>query len=139
MSHLMNLSPISLLRLLVTILLLVFLSYHLFLLLNLLRNHSKFIVIDRNLQRRLLPCLVTHLLILPLFQLLCAKVSILVPLILSLSLSLMVNCLHLSILLPHPWILLLFLSLSKRLGLSLVISLLWRQKSLPCLKMLPGL
>ena len=102
MSHLMNLSPISLLRLLVTVLLLVFLSYHPLLLLNLLRNHSRFIVIGRNLQRRLLPYPVTLLLILPLFQLLCAKVSILVPLILSLNLSLMVTCLHLSKLLPHP-------------------------------------
>ena len=102
MSHLMNLNSISLLRLPVTVLLLVFLSYHLCLLLNLLRNHSKCIVVGRNFQQRLLPYLVIRLLILPLFQLLCAKVSILVPLILSLSLSLMVTCLHLSMLLPPP-------------------------------------
>ena len=102
MSHMMNLNPISLLRLLVTILLLVFLSYHLCLLLNLLRNHSRYIVADRNLQQRPLPRLAIQLLILPLFQLLCAKVSILVPLTLSLSLSLMVTCLHLFMSLPHP-------------------------------------
>ena len=101
MSHLINLSPISLLRLLVTILLLVFLSYHLCLLLNLLRNHSRYIVAGRNLQQRPLPRLVIQLLILPLFQLLCAKVSILVPLTLFLSLSLMVTCLHLFMPLPH--------------------------------------
>ena len=93
MSHLMNLSPISLLRLLVTVLLLVFLSYHLCLLLNLLRNHSRYIVASRNLQQKPLPLLVIRLLILPLFQLLCTKVSILVPFTLSLSLSLMVTCL----------------------------------------------
>ena len=102
MSHLMNLGPISLLQLLVIVLLLVFLSYHLCLLLNLLRNHSRYIVTDRNLQQRPLPRLVIQLLILPLFQLLCAKVSILVPLTLSLSLSLMVTCLHLFMPLPHP-------------------------------------
>ena len=102
MSHLINLSPISLLRLLVTILLLVFLSYHLCLLLNLLRNHSRYIVAGKNLQQRPLPHLVIQLLILPLFQLLCAKVSVLVPLTLSLSLSLMVTCLHLFMPLPHP-------------------------------------
>ena len=102
MSHLMNLDPISLLQLLVIVLLLVFLSYHLCLLLNLLRNHSRYIVVDRNLQQRPLPRLVIRLLILPLFQLLCAKVSILVPLTLSLSLSLMVTCLHLFMPLPHP-------------------------------------
>ena len=45
MSHLMNLNLISLLRLLVTILL-VFLSYDLCLLLNLLRNHSRYIVVS---------------------------------------------------------------------------------------------
>ena len=67
MSHLMNLSPISLLRLLVTVLLLVFLSYHLCLLLNLLINHSRYIVVGRNLQQRLLPHLLIRLLILPLF------------------------------------------------------------------------
>ena len=81
----MNLNPIFLLRLLVTILLLVFLSCHLCLLLNLLRNHSKCIVVTRNLQQRLLPRQVICLLILPLSQLLCSKVCILVPLILSLS------------------------------------------------------
>ena len=102
MSHLMNLSPISLLQLLVTLLHHVFLSYHLCLLLNLLRNHSKYIVIGKNLQQRLLPHLVIQLLILPLFQLLCAKVSVLVPLTLSLSLSLMVTCLHLFMPLSHP-------------------------------------
>ena len=102
MSHLMNLSPISLLRLLVIVLLLVFLSYHLCLLLNLLRNHSRYIVAGRNLQQRPLPRLVIQLLILPLFQLLCTKVSVLVPLTLSLSLSLMVTCLHLFMPLPHP-------------------------------------
>ena len=102
MSHLMNLSPISLLRLLVTVLLLAFLSYHLCHLLNLLKNHSKYIFVSRNLQQRLLPRLVIQLLILPLFQLLCAKVSVLVPLTLSLSLSLMVTCLHLFMPLPHP-------------------------------------
>ena len=102
MSHLMNLSPISLIWLLVTVLLLVFLSYHLCLLLNLLKNHSKYIVAGRNLQQRPLPRLVIQLLILPLFQLLCAKVSVLVPLTLSLSLSLMVTCLHLFMPLPHP-------------------------------------
>ena len=101
MSHLMNLSPISLLRSLVTILLIVFLSYHLCLLLNLLRNHSRYIVIGKNLQQRLLPCLVIQLLILPLFQLLCTKVSILVPLTLSLSFFLMVIYLHLFIPLPY--------------------------------------
>ena len=47
MSHLMNLSLISLLRLLVTVFLLVLLSYHLRLLLNLLRNHSRYIVVGR--------------------------------------------------------------------------------------------
>ena len=94
MSHLMNLSPISLLRLLVTVLLLIFLSYHPCLLLNLLRNHSRYIVAGRNLQQRPLPRLVIQLLILPLFQLLCANVSVLVPLTLSLSLSFMVTCLH---------------------------------------------
>ena len=102
MSHLINLNPISLFRLLVTVLLLVFLFYHLCLLLNLLRNHSRCIIVGKNLQRRLLPRLVIHLLILPLFQLLCAKVSVLVPLILSLNLSLMFTCLHLSMLLTHP-------------------------------------
>ena len=102
MSHLMNLSPISLLWLLVTILLLVFLSYHLCLLLNLLRNHSRYIFAGRNLQQRPLPHLVIQLLILPLFQLLFAKVSVFVPLTLSLSLSLMVTCLHLFMPLPHP-------------------------------------
>ena len=102
LSHLMNLNSISLLRLPVTVLLLVFLSYHLCLLLNLLRNHSKCIVVGRNFQQRLLPYLVIRLLILPLFQLLCAKVSILVSLILSLNLSLMVACLHLFMLLPPP-------------------------------------
>ena len=102
MSHLMNLSPISLLRLLVTVLLLIFLSYHPCLLLNLLRNHSRYIVAGRNLQQRPLPRLVIQLLILPLFQLLCAKVSVLVALTLSLSLSLMVICLHLFMPLPHP-------------------------------------
>ena len=102
MSHLMNLNPISLLRLLVTVLLLVFLSYHLCLLLNLLKNHSRYIVVGRNLQQRLLSLLVIHFLILPLFQLLCAKESILVPLTLSLNLSLMVTCLHLFMPLPHP-------------------------------------
>ena len=101
MSHLMNLSSISLLRLLVPVLLLVFLSCHLCLLLNLLKNHSRYIVTDRNLQQRPLPRLVIRLLILPLFQLLCTKVSILVPLTLSLSLSLMVTCLHLFMPLPH--------------------------------------
>ena len=100
MSHLMNLSPISLLRLLVTVLLLVFLSYHLCLLLNLLRNHFRYIVVGKNLQQRLLPRLVIRLLILPLFQLLCAKVSLLVTLTLSLSLSLMITCLHLFMPLP---------------------------------------
>ena len=102
MSHLMNLSPISLIRLLVTVLLLVFLSYHLCLLLNLLKNHSRYIVAGKNLQQRPLPRLVIQLLILPLFQLLGAKVSILVPLTLSLSLSPMVTCLHLFMPLPHP-------------------------------------
>ena len=102
MSHLINLYPISLFRLLVTVLLLVFLFYQLCLLLNLLRNHSRCIIVGKNLQRRLLPRLVIHLLILPLFQLLCAKVSVLVPLILSLNLSLMFTCLHLSMLLTHP-------------------------------------
>ena len=102
MSHLMNLNPISLIWLLVTILLLVFLSYHLCLLLNLLKNHSKYIVAGRNLQQRPLPRLVIQLQILPLFQLPCAKVSVLVPLTLSLSLSLMVTCLHLFMPLPHP-------------------------------------
>ena len=102
MSHLMNLSPISLLRLLVTVLLLAFLSYHLCHLLNLLKNHSRYIVIGRNLQQRLLPRLVIRLLILPLFQLLCTKVSVPVPLTLSLNLSLMVTFLHLFMPLPHP-------------------------------------
>ena len=77
------------------------------------QNHSKCIVVGRNLQHRLLPHLVIRLLILALFQLFCTKLSVLVPLILSLNLSLMVTCLHLSMLLPHPWILLLFLSLSR--------------------------
>ena len=76
--------------------------YHPCLLLNLLRNHSRYIVAGRNLQQRPLPRLVIQLLILPLFQLLCAKVSVLVPLTLSLSLSLMVTCLHLFMPLPHP-------------------------------------
>ena len=129
MSHLMNLSPISLLQLLVTVLLLVFLSYHLCLLLNLLRNHSRYIVVGRNLQQRLLPRLVIRLLILPLFQLLCVKVRVLVPLTLSLGLSLMVNCLHPFMPLPHPYILLLFLSLSRRLCPFLVGNLLWRQRN----------
>ena len=102
MSHLMSLNPISLLQLLVTVLLLIFLSYHLCLLLNLLRNHSKYIVVGRILQQRLFPRLMFRLLILPPFQLLCAKVSVLVPLILSLNLSLMFTCLHLSMLLTHP-------------------------------------
>ena len=102
MSHLINLNPISLLRLLVIVLLLVFLSYHLCLLLNLLRNHSRFIFVGRILQRRSLPHLVIRLLILPLFQLLCAKVSVIVPFTLSLNLSLMVICLHLFMPLPHP-------------------------------------
>ena len=102
MSHLMNLSPISLLRLLVTVLLLVFLSYHLCHLLNLLKNHSRYIAVGRNLQQRLLPRLVIRLLILPLFQLLCTKVSVPVPLTLSLNLSLMVTFLHLFMPLPHP-------------------------------------
>ena len=102
MSHLMNLNPISLLRLLVTVLLFVFLSYHLCLLLNLLRNYFRYIVVGRNLQQKPLPRLVIRILILPLFQLLCAKVSVLVPLTLSLSLSLMVTCLHLFMPLPHP-------------------------------------
>ena len=102
MSHLINLSPISLLRLLVTVLLLVFLSYHLCLLLNLLGNHYRYIVAGRNLQQKPLPLLVIRLLILPLFQLLCAKVSVLVPFTLSLSLSLMVTCLHLFVPLPYP-------------------------------------
>ena len=135
MSHLMNLNPISLLRLLVTVLLLVFLSHHLCLLLTLLRNHSRYIVASKNLKQRPLPRLMIWLPILPLFQLLCTKVSILVPLTLSLSLSLMVTCLHLFMPLPHPWILLLFLSLSRRLCPSWVGNLLWRQKCLPCLKM----
>ena len=130
----MNLNSIPLLWLLVTVLLLVFLSYHLCLLLNLLRNHSRYIVASRNLQQKPLPLLVIRLLIMPLFQLLCAKVSVLVPLTLSLSLSLMVTCLHLFMSLPHPWILLLSLSLSRRLCPSRVGNLLWRQKCLPCLK-----
>ena len=47
---------------------------------NLLRNHSRYIVIGKNLQQRFLPRLVIRLLILPLFQLLYVKVSVLVPL-----------------------------------------------------------
>ena len=70
--------------------------------LNLLKNHSKCIVVGRNLQHRLLPHLVIRLLILALFQLFCTKLSVLVPLILSLNFSLMITCLHLSMLLPHP-------------------------------------
>ena len=67
----MNLNPISLHWLLVTVLFLVFLSYHLCLILNLLRNYSRCIIIDRNLQQRLLPRLVIRLLILPLPIALC--------------------------------------------------------------------
>ena len=65
-------------------------------------NHSRCIVVGINLQQRLLPCLMIRLLILSLFQLLYIKVSVLIPLILFLNLSLMVICLHLSMLLPHP-------------------------------------
>ena len=99
----MSLNPISLLWLVVVVLFLVFIAYRMCLLLNLLlRNHSMCIVVGRNLQLRLLPHLVIHLRTLTLFQLLCAKVSILVPLILSFSLSLMAIYLHLSMLLPLP-------------------------------------
>ena len=72
------------------------------LLLNLLKNHSRCIVVGRKLPQRLLPHVVIHLLNLTLFQFLCVKISVLVPLILSLCLSLVTIYLHLSMLLPCP-------------------------------------
>ena len=102
MSRSMNLNPISLIRWVVTVLFLVSLAYCLCLLLNLLKNHSRCIVVGRKLPQRLLPHVVIHLLNLTLFQFLCVKISVLVPLILSLYLSLITIYLHLSMLLRCP-------------------------------------
>ena len=70
------------------VLFVVFLAYCLCLLLNLiLRNHSRCIIVGRSLQQRFLSHLVIHLLTLILFQLLYAKVSVLIPPTLSLNFS----------------------------------------------------
>ena len=136
MSPSMSLCPISLPPLVMIVLFVAFLAY---LLPILLRNHSRCIVIGNKLQLSLLPRLEIRFMILILFLLLYAKVSLLVLLIPSLNLYHITIYFHLfMLLLPlcHLW---LFLNQHRRLCPILVGRPLWKKRCLPFLKMTCGL